>query len=113
MGEWESGAGAKREDGGKTPTKKRVHYLCQSALDVLGVEPRSRLITFPVKSGRTMGLEPTNGGTTNHCLNHLATLAIALPSIASRLVVDLVFFIKFFFSCPTRNSNVKKCSHSG
>ena len=26
--------------------------------------------------GRTMGLEPTNGGTTNHCLNHLATLAV-------------------------------------
>jgi hypothetical protein len=26
--------------------------------------------------GRTMGIEPTNGGTTNHCLNHLATLAI-------------------------------------
>jgi hypothetical protein len=25
-----------------------------------------------------MGLEPTNGGTTNHCLNHLATLAITL-----------------------------------
>ena len=23
-----------------------------------------------------MGLEPTNGGTTIHCLNHLATLAI-------------------------------------
>ena len=23
-----------------------------------------------------MGIEPTNGGTTNHCLNHLATLAI-------------------------------------
>lgn len=24
------------------------------------------------------GLEPANGGTTIHCLNHLATLAIAL-----------------------------------
>jgi hypothetical protein len=23
-----------------------------------------------------MGIEPTNGGTTNHCLNHLATLAV-------------------------------------
>ena len=23
-----------------------------------------------------MGLEPTNGGTTNHCLNHLATPAM-------------------------------------
>ncbi len=30
-----------------------------------------------------MGLEPTNGGTTNHCLNHLATLAIAFTNIAS------------------------------
>ncbi len=29
-----------------------------------------------------MGLEPTNGGTTNHCLNHLATLAINYLSIA-------------------------------
>ena len=28
--------------------------------------------------GRTMGLEPTNGGTTILCLNHLATPAIAL-----------------------------------
>jgi hypothetical protein len=28
--------------------------------------------------GRTMGLEPTNGGTTIHCLNHLATPAITL-----------------------------------
>ena len=60
-----------------------------------------------------MGLEPTNGGTTNHCLNHLATLAIALPSIASKLVVDLLFFIKFFFSGSARNSHVKRCSHSG
>ncbi len=76
---------------GETPTKRRVDYFCQSALRVLGVDPRSILITFFVKSGRTMGLEPTNGGTTNHCLNHLATLAIALPSIASMLVVDLVF----------------------
>ncbi len=43
-----------------------------------------------------MGIEPTNGGTTNHCLNHLATLAvfsyysitdfnlIALPKIFSQ-----------------------------
>ncbi len=28
-----------------------------------------------------MGLEPTDGGTTNHCLNHLATLAINYLSI--------------------------------
>ena len=25
--------------------------------------------------GRMTGLEPANGGTTTHCLNHLATLA--------------------------------------
>ena len=25
-----------------------------------------------------MGLEPTNGGTTNHCLNHLATPAMSV-----------------------------------
>jgi hypothetical protein len=29
-----------------------------------------------------MGLEPTNGGTTNLCLNHLATIAIQLNTIA-------------------------------
>ena len=42
-----------------------------------------------------MGLEPTNGGTTNHCLNHLATLAIALISIASMWVVELLFLKNF------------------
>jgi hypothetical protein len=35
--------------------------------------------------GRTMGIEPTNGGTTNHCLNHLATLAVLVFTIASYL----------------------------
>ncbi len=29
------------------------------------------------------GLEPANGGTTNHCLNHLATLATDLYSSAT------------------------------
>ena len=29
-----------------------------------------------------MGLEPTSGGTTILCLNHLATLAIALSIVA-------------------------------
>ena len=28
-----------------------------------------------VSLGRVIGLEPTNGGTTTHCLNHLATPA--------------------------------------
>ena len=28
--------------------------------------------------GRTKGLEPSNGGTTIHCLNHLATLAVII-----------------------------------
>ncbi len=39
--------------------------------------------------GRTTGLEPASGGTTIHCLNHLATLAIILPLliIASYLLV--------------------------
>ncbi len=27
------------------------------------------------KEGRMIGLEPTNGGITTHCLNHLATPA--------------------------------------
>ncbi len=31
--------------------------------------------TLAVK-GRTTGVEPANGGTTIHCLNHLATPAI-------------------------------------
>ncbi len=31
------------------------------------------------KPGRTMGLEPTNGGTTNHCLNHLANPRMVVP----------------------------------
>lgn len=30
-----------------------------------------------------MGLEPTNGGTTIHCLNLLATLAMQKPSLES------------------------------
>lgn len=33
------------------------------------------------RTGRAMGLEPTNGGTTNRCLNHLATLAICFLCI--------------------------------
>lgn len=38
-----------------------------------------------------MGIEPTNGGTTNHCLNHLATLAIAFSNIASDQEVAQLF----------------------
>jgi hypothetical protein len=41
-----------------------------------------------------MGLEPTNGGTTIHCLNLLATLAIAFFTIAPRLFLDLVFHLR-------------------
>ncbi len=36
-----------------------------------------------------MGIEPTNGGTTNHCLNHLATLAITSLTIASHISTSL------------------------
>lgn len=39
-----------------------------------------------------MGLEPTNGGTTNHCLNHLATLAIHFLSIAPIWEIDQEVF---------------------
>ena len=46
-----------------------------------------------LKLGRTMGLEPTNGGTTIHCLNLLATLAIAFFTIASRLFLDLLHYL--------------------
>ena len=44
--------------------------------------------------GRTTGLEPANGGTTNHCLNHLATLAIVLLNIALESILDLVPFLR-------------------
>jgi hypothetical protein len=33
---------------------------------------------FYLYLGRTMGIEPTYGGTTNHCLNLLATLAVLM-----------------------------------
>ena len=36
---------------------------------------RQNLKTLAVR-GRTTGVEPANGGTTIHCLNHLATPAI-------------------------------------
>ncbi len=41
-----------------------------------------------------MGLEPTDGGTTNHCLNHLATLAIDLSinNHSIYLVIEQGFF---------------------
>ncbi len=41
-----------------------------------------------------MGLEPTNGGTTNRCLNHLATLAMKYyfeySNIETRRIVNPV-----------------------
>jgi hypothetical protein len=43
-----------------------------------------------------MGIEPTNGGTTNHCLNHLATLAISFVTIASDLSTSLGVKQKYF-----------------
>jgi hypothetical protein len=43
-----------------------------------------------------MGLEPTNGGTTNHCLNHLATLAVLIFTIASDLSLSLGVCQKYF-----------------
>ena len=50
-----------------------------------------------------MGFEPTNGGITIHCLNHLATPAIAILNIALLPAFDLplrskflIFMIKFF-----------------
>ncbi len=39
-----------------------------------------------------MGLEPTNGGTTILCLNHLATLAIAFHIIALLWEINPHFF---------------------
>lgn len=36
-----------------------------------------------------MGLEPTNGGTTIHCLNHLATLAISIYNYSTLFQIDL------------------------
>ena len=43
-----------------------------------------------------MGIEPTNGGTTNHCLNHLATLAITFLTIASHISTSLGVKQKYF-----------------
>ncbi len=50
-----------------------------------------------------MGIEPTNGGTTNHCLNHLATLAITFVSIAlyfSKCLEVKPKKFDFFFQSP-------------
>jgi hypothetical protein len=55
-----------------------------------------------------MGIEPTNGGTTIHCLNHLATLALRLFIIALFSQKDQVFDSKtkkFFSGKLTLNSN--------
>jgi hypothetical protein len=46
-----------------------------------------------LKRGRTRGLEPPSGGTTIHCLNHLATLAVHLFKYSTRRMVDKRFFI--------------------
>ena len=46
--------------------------------------------------GRTRGLEPPNGGTTNHCLNHLATLAIFFTSfMIAPLLGDYAIFLEY------------------
>ena len=61
-----------------------------------------------------MGLEPTSGGTTILCLNHLATLAIALTTITPFSKNDLPFQRKFFQNSAKlgamRNSAVKNRS---
>ena len=44
-------------------------------MEVLERVSYRRAETLAVK-GRTTGLEPANGGTTIHCLNHLATPAM-------------------------------------
>ncbi len=46
-----------------------------------------------------MGLEPTNGGTTIHCLNHLATLAIQPCSIAQFWRLPSACFAKISLGC--------------
>ena len=47
-----------------------------------------------------MGIEPTNGGTTNHCLNHLATLAVFshYSIIDFNLIALPKIFLKIFYS---------------
>jgi hypothetical protein len=48
------------------------------------------------------GLEPANGGTTNHCLNHLATLAMNLmdhhtkPEPYPIAIYFKIFFVTIF-----------------
>lgn len=60
------------------------HTLLTIWLTTLEAGRVGMLLSF---EGRTRGLEPPDGGTTNHCLNHLATLAIALPNIPSSKLV--------------------------
>lgn len=45
-----------------------------------------------------MGIEPTNGGTTNHCLNHLATLAIEYYKkyIINYIILKSILYSKFY-----------------
>jgi hypothetical protein len=45
-----------------------------------------------------MGIEPTNGGITIHCLNHLATLAIDISdfTIARRQTAKKISFPSLF-----------------
>ena len=59
-----------------------------------------------------MGLEPTNGGTTIHCLNHLATLAIAGINIEWATSFREDFRKNFFGSCPRSQGGGTACQGS-
>jgi hypothetical protein len=53
-----------------------------------------------------MGLEPTNGGTTILCLNHLATLAMTIFNITYSQKKDQAFFRENFSQGVKGISNV-------
>lgn len=54
-----------------------------------------------------MGLEPTHGGTTNLCLNHLATLAMTIYNITHSPKNDQVFFMLNLSQFMTKKQNEK------
>ncbi len=62
-------------------TGENFRYTCD-------YKRENRLNVTSFLEGRTTGIEPANGGTTIHCLSHLATLAIAFLTIAFSSLID-------------------------
>lgn len=69
-------------------------WLClrYNLTGLAGFEPtmtESKSVALPLgyspKMGRLMGIEPTNAGSTNRCVNHFATIAIIIQNRGSRI----------------------------